>query len=241
MGDTAKNLIKQNAGYKNLNDAPQFQDFGNWRGNAEDAYASGKTSLQDALKSMSGGTYTKTRREELQKQIAALKGQLPQQDALAKMPGGIPNQQGSINGQIEQLENKMKDLDSVDATTQQRQNDLFTNPLTGTLAATDQVKDNDLFKGMFGKGGINDQRQAEESRLMHSGFSLQPEDYEAYGQSLTTSPACSAQVRITWRRLWPLVDSQRERPVRPESPTRVSRATSLSSSRSLSGRSHKTA
>jgi hypothetical protein len=183
MGDTAKNLIKQNAGYQQLNALPQFRDFGNWLGDAKDQYASGKISLQDALKSASGGTYTKTRREELQKQIAALKGQLPQQEALGKLPGGGGNQQGSINGQIEQLENKMKDLDMVDATKGARQNEFFTDPLTGTLAATDQVKDNDLFKGMFGQGGINDQRQAEESRLMHVGFSLQPEDHEAYGQA----------------------------------------------------------
>lgn len=62
-------------------------------------------------------------------------------------------------------------------------NQIFTGPISGTKAATDQVMSNPLMSGYFGKGGIQDQRQAEEQNLASRGYSLQPEDYEAYGQA----------------------------------------------------------
>ncbi len=62
-------------------------------------------------------------------------------------------------------------------------NALFSSPQTGTTAATQQVQSNPMFSGMFGAGGIQDQRQAAEKDLMGRGYSLQPEDNEAYGQA----------------------------------------------------------
>lgn len=62
-------------------------------------------------------------------------------------------------------------------------NELFTSPLSGGKAAAEQVQNNPLFASMFGKGGIQDQRIAEESNLASRGYSLKPEDYEAYGQA----------------------------------------------------------
>lgn len=62
-------------------------------------------------------------------------------------------------------------------------NSIFTSPVSGTKAATDQIQGNPLFAGMFGAGGIQEGRQNAEKDLMSRGYSLQPEDSEAYGQA----------------------------------------------------------
>lgn len=57
--------------------------------------------------------------------------------------------------------------------------------VTGTGSsdyATGQVQNNPMLGQLFGKGGTLDQTVQQESDLANRGFSLQPEDYEAYGQ-----------------------------------------------------------
>ena len=57
------------------------------------------------------------------------------------------------------------------------------NPNTSSKYATDQVQGNSLFSGMFGKGGYQDQLQNEHQNLSQNGYSLTPQDHEAYGQA----------------------------------------------------------
>lgn len=57
------------------------------------------------------------------------------------------------------------------------------NPFSGTQLATDQVRNNPMFSGLYGQGGQMDQANAEATNLAQRGYSLQPEDYEAYGQA----------------------------------------------------------
>lgn len=53
----------------------------------------------------------------------------------------------------------------------------------GSALANQQVMENPLLSGLLGEGGSLDKASAEEQRLAGAGFSLQPEDYEAYGQA----------------------------------------------------------
>jgi hypothetical protein len=62
-------------------------------------------------------------------------------------------------------------------------NQLASSPLTGTKFATDQVQNSSLFGGLLGKGGALDRANAEEQDLATRGYSLKPEDHEAYGQA----------------------------------------------------------
>lgn len=49
--------------------------------------------------------------------------------------------------------------------------------------ASQQVQSNPLLSGLFGKGGTLDRTIGQEQSLGSKGFSLQPEDHEAYGQA----------------------------------------------------------
>lgn len=68
---------------------------------------------------------------------------------------------------------------------------LATDPLSGSRFATDQVQNNPLLsKALSGMEGLNDsiksqrgRADAEEQDLASRGYSLKPEDYEAYGQA----------------------------------------------------------
>jgi hypothetical protein len=44
------------------------------------------------------------------------------------------------------------------------------------------VQESALTKNLFGQGGLNDRLAGEEQKLASTGFQLQPEDHEAYGQ-----------------------------------------------------------
>lgn len=48
---------------------------------------------------------------------------------------------------------------------------------------TQDISSNPLLAGMFGQGGMQSRLDAEERNLAGRGFSLQPEDIEAYGQT----------------------------------------------------------
>lgn len=60
---------------------------------------------------------------------------------------------------------------------------LASSPIAGYNIAAQQVQQNPLMSGMFGQGGLQDQSIAKTQELMNRGYSLQPEDYEAYGQA----------------------------------------------------------
>ncbi len=74
---------------------------------------------------------------------------------------------------------------------QQFYEDLATDPLSGSTLATGQVMNNPLLKKAFANqdamneslGGMRNKAMGEESELASRGFSLQPEDHEAYGQA----------------------------------------------------------
>jgi hypothetical protein len=56
------------------------------------------------------------------------------------------------------------------------------DPLESSRIATDEVANNDILGGLFGQGGTMGRTIGEEQNLASRGYSLQPEDYEAYGQ-----------------------------------------------------------
>lgn len=56
------------------------------------------------------------------------------------------------------------------------------DPLQSSRTAANEVQTGALTSGLFGKGGTMDRTNASEQDLASRGFSLQPEDYEAYGQ-----------------------------------------------------------
>lgn len=55
-------------------------------------------------------------------------------------------------------------------------------PVGGNALASQQVREDPLLSGLLGKGGSLENALAEEKNLSSRGYSLQPEDYEAYGQ-----------------------------------------------------------
>ncbi len=57
------------------------------------------------------------------------------------------------------------------------------DPRLGSVLAAKQVQDNPLSAGYFGKGGMSDRMLDEEKDLSSRGYSMQPEDNEAYGQA----------------------------------------------------------
>lgn len=66
--------------------------------------------------------------------------------------------------------------------TQAQKNQLATGATTGSQFATDQVRNNPILGKLFGdKGELNNSINTEQN-LQNRGFSLQPQDVEAYGQ-----------------------------------------------------------
>jgi hypothetical protein len=171
-GKQAKNIVADNKGIQLLQGQagaasdPRLLDI-------MGKYSRGEMKLQDALKST--GADHSARKSELQQSIAKFK-------KLQDM-GIDVNDTIEVAPQIASWERELNDLGNDEMQNRTRQHQLFTDPTTGTLAATDQVKNNDLFKGVFGEGGLNDRILSEEQDLAKRGFSLQPEDYEAYGQA----------------------------------------------------------
>lgn len=58
---------------------------------------------------------------------------------------------------------------------------LFSDPETASLLASQQVQNDPLSSGMFGKGGIQDQRQADESNLTKTAYDWNAQDETAMG------------------------------------------------------------
>ena len=60
---------------------------------------------------------------------------------------------------------------------------IASSPIGGSSLATQQVKEDAILGDLFRDGGSMDRAAAEEGNLASRGYSLQPEDYEAYGQA----------------------------------------------------------
>lgn len=60
---------------------------------------------------------------------------------------------------------------------------LATDPLTASRLAAEQVQSNPLLGQLYGGEGALTRALSEEQQLAQRGYSLQPEDYEAYGQA----------------------------------------------------------
>lgn len=60
---------------------------------------------------------------------------------------------------------------------------LAMSPVASQKFATEQVQNNPILGKLFGKGGAMDRADLEEQDLAKRGYSLKPEDYEAYGQA----------------------------------------------------------
>lgn len=59
----------------------------------------------------------------------------------------------------------------------------MTDGIVGSRLAAQEVQNSPLTSGLFGVGGLNDRLSAEEKALSSRGYSLQPQDHEAYGQA----------------------------------------------------------
>jgi len=59
---------------------------------------------------------------------------------------------------------------------------LASAPVAGSMLASQQVEEDPLLAGLYGDDSSMSRAVAEEKNLMSRGYSLQPEDYEAYGQ-----------------------------------------------------------
>lgn len=60
---------------------------------------------------------------------------------------------------------------------------LVENALSGQRLASDQVANDQLNKGLYGQGGLQQQAVNQATNLQNSGYTLKPEDYDAYGQA----------------------------------------------------------
>lgn len=182
MGDTANNKLSKNKGLEHLQGLPMALNNGGMADILK-GYGTGGMSLEDAIKAMhydgSG------RRKETESQIANLQKMIAQAEGMGRAGEqiGATKELGSWKGQLGDLQKKLHEINSAPEYENAKIMELFSNPLTGTKAASEQVMGNELFGNYFKKGGISDQRQAEESNLASRGYSLQPEDYEAYGQA----------------------------------------------------------
>ena len=202
-GKQARNHIQENKGVDLLNRSagaatdPAVLD-------AMAKYSRGEMKLQDALKSVTRDNSGKI--GELRNSIKDMQGRMAGTKrgglnagnaglgaiatggpigALGGLfgPGSDDGGAGNMQNQINDWEKMIADLEGDQQANRTRQHQFYTDPSTGTLVATDQVKNNDLFKGIFGDGGLNDRLLTEEKDLAGRGFSLTGEDHEAYGQA----------------------------------------------------------
>lgn len=59
---------------------------------------------------------------------------------------------------------------------------IASSPIAGSIVASEQVRSDPLTSGLLGEDGALSRAITEEKDLSSRGYSLQPEDYEAYGQ-----------------------------------------------------------
>lgn len=168
------------------------------------------------------GPNTNTTTSALNKQYTDLENQmnalLPQLESSGQLMGGGPladqytnllQQQGQLKQQIEAsggstsgnlLNGQVTSAGNMalpgSLNTEGMLDEFLTNPLTGSQAASEFVRNDPLTSGLFGQGGIQDQAQArygtlnndfdaDRQSLMGSdqSYGLQPQDLQAYNQA----------------------------------------------------------
>lgn len=186
-------------------------------------YGSGKTSLKDALGSVSGGYKGPAPKKFVQEEFlndlekndpryaelnagmekfGASRWDPKSKAGLAQAAAmGIPdavnlvNLENSLNKDREdklnaaraqsEADQKAYDQNVENAQVEERalKDEMVLDPTTGTLMARDQVTSDPTLGKLFGEGGLMSRADKEEQDLASRGYSLQPEDYEAYGQT----------------------------------------------------------
>lgn len=210
-GKTAGNAISNNVGARGLKGYAEAQSDPAVR-KILSQYSGGGMSLNDAVKAAQGAFKADTSGIDAQiNALKQARTQAEAGDhsgagnilagaglgglaagGLGGIAGGLFG--ASRNGTSEgfgQVEERIKALEAQKQQMQDREqfgtdagvHRLFTDPTTGSQAATEQVRGNDILKGTFGEGGLQDRLLAEEKDLGARGYQLKPEDYEAYGQA----------------------------------------------------------
>lgn len=186
-GKNAENVIKNNEGIASL-------EYGAQAANdprileALQNYQSGGASLQDSISALSGMKADPNANSKLQKEIAALEAKKNAKPVFSQGMGPLPIALNPFSrddeAKLAALKGDLKAAKAGQASMPRHAiNEIFSNPLTGTQVATEQVQSNPLLAGMFGKGGMQDRMLTEEQDLAQRGWTLKPEDYEAYGQA----------------------------------------------------------
>jgi len=195
-GQNASDQVSGNSGMQNLYNAPKYLSDPRMQ-DILSSYGSGKTSLADALASAKGSDYSAA-----QKAASDAYNQMWADNHAGKF-NGPKNQNGESaidEAKWQAAQDRVQGLNAAADQARQdaaggmdRMNALFTNPLTGTKAATDQVMGNELFKPYidYGKGLIDQHGkvsgQLDEDRNSLMGrdesYGLQDSDLKAYGQA----------------------------------------------------------
>lgn len=200
-GDSASNKISGNAGIEGLKRAvaqsndPRVLE-------AVQSYGSGGSSLADMYKSFNSNLSSRrdsndsdARRQWIDKQKAGKVSSWKNED-LGKRAWNKDHRVATDDEYAQRAEDELgqqwiQDVANSNNEAAQNQSELnralmqqmVYDPMTGTRMATEQVQNNELLSGMFGKGGLQDRMLAEEQDLAGRGFKLQNEDHEAYGQA----------------------------------------------------------
>lgn len=87
------------------------------------------------------------------------------------------------NAFVTNEEDRLRALNSLQDVFKYQGSNAALDPLESSRIATQEVQNNPLLSQLFGKGGALERTNAEEQQLASRGYSLQPEDYEAYGQA----------------------------------------------------------
>lgn len=93
---------------------------------------------------------------------------------------------GEADRQTKEYDDRMNaELRSGDLSSEEMRNairtEMFADPESGSMIATDQVRSNPLMSGMFGEGGIQSQREAEEANLAKTAYDWNAMDQTAMG------------------------------------------------------------
>lgn len=208
-GKQAANTISSNVGARGLKGYAEAQSDPAIRSILAQ-YSSGGMKLNDAVKAAQGSFKADT--SGIDRQIEELKARRSQAESnsngtgggimgggigglVAGVPGaiagGIMGSHGGTGDIFKEYEGQIQALEAQKQAAQDREkfgtdagvHRIFTDPTTGSIAATEQVQDNNILKGTFGEGGLQDRLLAEEKDLGARGYKLKPEDYEAYGQA----------------------------------------------------------
>lgn len=125
-----------------------------------------------------GYTYTPEHANDLQYAL----NQRAQTSNLAGVTG-LLSQYGTGKMSLQDAMTKAGDIAMTDAQKDQFNQLLATDPTSGSMFATDQVRNSPILGQLFGQGGLMNRLDSEEQNLAKQGFKLTEGDHEAYGQA----------------------------------------------------------